>query len=203
KTIKLYIKKKTKKGINRKKELYASIVLTLIFFAGTIIKVPPFQSVMDLGEYFTESWEKKEEFAPMPHTEEMTISELSEKVISLSPEQIKMKFTDKGIVVDDNKTLKEIGKENNISPFDLYKIISVKEKNKLKSDGSFQPGRGIGRKTMNEIADMLMINVDRILLYLKETGIDVSGEDIFRDVAKKEKLTPRELMDKIYQIKNK
>ncbi|MEN8155102.1 MAG: DUF4405 domain-containing protein, partial [Acidobacteriota bacterium] len=45
KTIKLYIKKKTKKGINRKKELYASIVLTLIFFAGTVIKVPPFQSV--------------------------------------------------------------------------------------------------------------------------------------------------------------
>ncbi len=203
KVIIAYLRKKSIQGINRKKELIASSLVVFFLFFGTLFKVQPLQGIMDIGEYFTESWENKDESAPMPHTEDMTITELSDQVIHLSPELILNKLTDRGIRTGDNKTLKEIGKENKISPFDLYKIISRNEKKKVRSAGSFQAGRGMGRKTLEEIAGISGIDIDRVLSGLKEAGIDASGKDVFRDVAKRGKLTPRELMEKLNQIKSK
>ncbi len=88
-----YFKKKKQRGLNRKKELIASSAIILISFFGTISKTPPFQSVMDIGEYFTESWESKDQEAPMAHTEaidrEIIIDNLklfrSQKHLFLSP----------------------------------------------------------------------------------------------------------------------
>lgn len=70
-----YIKTKAAKGIHMKREFRVSLVLILLIFFGTLFSIPPFKTVMDVGEYFTESWEKKEQQAPMPHTEAMTIKE--------------------------------------------------------------------------------------------------------------------------------
>ena len=51
-----YLKSKAKTGLNRKREFFISTALVLLFFFGVIFSVPPFKSVMDFGEYLTESW---------------------------------------------------------------------------------------------------------------------------------------------------
>ena len=56
---------------------------------------------MDMGEHFKESWEKKDQGAPMPHTEAMTIAELSEQVVKLTAQEIMKKLRSDNIIVKD------------------------------------------------------------------------------------------------------
>ena len=88
-----YLKSKTKTGLNKKWEFYLSTLLTLVFFFGTIYSIPPFKSVIDLGEHLTASWEKVEEEPPIPHAELLTLTELAEQLKLSSVEEITRKLT--------------------------------------------------------------------------------------------------------------
>jgi len=192
-----YIKKKTSTHLNMKKEMIFSVILSLVFFFGTMYEIPPFQTVMDFGEYLTESWEQKEDKAPMPHTESLTLKELSEKVFEkLTPAQLADKLKNAGIKgVSIDKTLAEIGKENDKAPFELYKIISSNEKTKKQDFSSLLvPGSGIGRKTLKEVADIAGQDVNYFVSKLKEKGIEATPEDKIKDLASKSNLTPIEFM---------
>jgi hypothetical protein len=192
-----YIKKKTSTHLNMKKEMFISVVLSLVFFFGTMYQVPPFQTIMDFGEYLTESWEQKDSQAPMPHTESLTLTQLSQKVFdNLSPNQIVNKLIKAGIKgVSVDKTLAEIGKENEKSPFELYKIISSNEKAKQQDFSSLLvPGSGIGRKTLKEVASIAGQDVNSFILKLKAQGIEATKDEKIKDLASKSDLTPIEFM---------
>ena len=127
-TLLSYLKNKTSGGFQMKRELIAGVVLTIVLFFGTIFSIPPFKTIVDVGEYFTESWEKKEQRAPVAHTEALSIKELSKQVVAMSPAAIMQKLRDKSIAVEDaDQTLKEIGEKNNMSPYEIYKMISEGE----------------------------------------------------------------------------
>jgi thermostable 8-oxoguanine DNA glycosylase len=174
----------------------ASIILVFIVYFGTIYNIQPFKAVMDLGTYTSESWEKKEQSAPIPHTEAMTIVELSEKIVKLTPEEIKEKLNKKGISVKDNKkTLDEIGRENNISPFEVYKIITANSEVKKMNANSLKAGSGFGRKTLEDVADILKIDVKVLLERLKNIGVKANEQEKIKDIAEKSNKTPIEIID--------
>jgi len=52
-----------KGGFNLKKEFAVSAVLTFIIFAGTLLYIPPFSTIMDLGATAKHSWEKNSDVA--------------------------------------------------------------------------------------------------------------------------------------------
>lgn len=191
-----YLKKKAVKGFHRKGEMLASLILILVLIFATGFGLPPFKNVMDLGEYFTESWEKSEERAPMPHTESLTVKELSEKVVNLSPEKILQRLMDKGLKVENmDQTLKEIGASNKLSPFEIYKLIVENADIKKEKLNTFQPGTGFGRKSLAEVADILKKDVTDLLKILKENGIDAQDTDLLKDVAKKLKKKPIDVVE--------
>lgn len=195
-----YLKKKAAGvGLHRKKELTISVVLTAAVFFGTLFSIPPFKTVMDIGEYFTESWEKKEEQAPMPHTEALSIKELSEKLINMKPQEIMKKLEKKGIrVTGPEQTLKEIGEANRISPFEIYKIISEnEEKKKVSVDSLLQKGSGLGRKTLSEVAVILDRDVATLIEQLKKAGIQADEDERIKNIANRAGITPFELVESL------
>jgi hypothetical protein len=191
-----YIKRKTVKGIQKRWEMLSSLILMAVLVFATASNVPPFKNVIDLGEYFTESWENKDERAPMPHTESLTVKELSEQVVQLSPEQILQRLRQKQIKAESiDQTLKEIGQNNDLSPFEIYTIIV--EKAELRQDklNSLKPGTGFGRKTLEEIAEILQQDVRELIKKLKDAGIEAQGSDRLKDVAAKLKKRPIEVVE--------
>lgn len=191
-----YFKKKSKDGINRKKELVASLILIIAGYFGTIYEIQPFKAVMDLGEYASESWEKKEEAAPMPHTEAMTIIELSEKVVKLKPVQIIEKLKKSNIIVkDDKQTLDEIGRANKITPFEVYNLIVKNTEIKKTSSNSLKTGSGFGRKTLSDIAIILKTDIKTLIDKLKASGIEANKDDKIRDIADIARKSPLEIID--------
>lgn len=130
-----YLKSKSKKGINRKKELFFSVIIILILFLGTFFKIPPFSSIMDFSETLAGSWEEKEKAPPIPHAENLNITQLAESMTDLTEDQILNRLKNNNIKVDNmEQTLTEIGKKNDKSPSELYEIIIKYNKSNTGSD---------------------------------------------------------------------
>ncbi len=118
-----YIKNKLRKGFLFKKELAASLLLTVIVLVGTIGEIPPFSSIMKIGESIKLSWGKDIEKAPVPHAELMTL----DKVIDnhgLSSEEVAGNLEKHGVIaMDTDEILKSIARKNDLSPHELFQIM--------------------------------------------------------------------------------
>jgi len=172
-----YIKNKTKNGINKKKELYFSSILTILIFVGIIYSIPPFSSVMTFGEYLTESWENKGTEPPIPHAELLTLVELSEHLNSVSIEKIIRRLDEKKIKYNSTgENLSEIGILNNIPPIEIYNIITNKSHTGM-------AGSGMGRMTLEEFANDNNKDISKILEVLNKNGIKADKGQTLKDIA--------------------
>jgi len=173
-----YIKNKTKNGINKKKELYSSSILTILIFVGIIYSIPPFSSVMTFGEYLTESWENKETTPPIPHAELLTLVELSERLDSVSLEKIIRKLDEKKIKYNNTEEkLSEIGILNNLPPIEIYNIITSK------NSSTGMAGSGLGNMTLEKFASENNKDISKILEVLKKNGIKADKNQTLKDIA--------------------
>jgi hypothetical protein len=191
-----YFTSKAVTGLNKQKELLVSLVLIAVVFLGTYFNTQPFKAVIDFGEWTTESWETKDEQAPIPHAEALTIRELSAKYVQISADSILLVIHQKGLMADSvGQTIKEISELNNLTPAKLYSIIIPNSSNgsiKTENKSQFQ---GFGRKTMEEVAKELGKDVNTLIGILKKNGIDANPTDKLKEIAENAGKTPMEIME--------
>lgn len=187
-----YIRSKASAGFNKKFEFLFATLLIVIFFFGTFFSLPPFENVMTLGENLTNSWEKVEEKAPVPHAELLTLSELSFQLKMDSVEVLTRKLDNHKIKYENTtiQTLQEIGDANQMTPQEVYEIIS-------KPAGNAMQGSGVGRKTIEEFALELNKSVDEILETLAANNIKAEKGETLKTIGENNDVTPREVYELI------
>lgn len=123
-----YIVAKTHAGLSKPFEIFSILLLALLFGIGTHLKLQPFSTVIDFGESLSESWEEPQSRPPLPHTEKMTLREVSVRFTSgTSPESLREKLEMAGITVQSlDQTLESIGSENNTSAQRVYNLLDIK-----------------------------------------------------------------------------
>jgi len=185
-----YIKSKTKSGINKKKELAVSSGLTIIFFLGVVYAVPPLGYVADLRVYMTGVWEKDEQVAPVPHAEMLTINELAYQLKYGNVEEFSRKFTANGISFDntDKQSIQEIARINNTTPSEIYQKVT-------KKSGNEKPGAGMGKKTVENLAEETGKTVEEILKILSDNNIIAEKGQTIRQIGDNNHIAPKEIMD--------
>lgn len=136
-----YIVAKTHAGLGKPLELSGILLLALLIGIGTQLNVQPFSAVIDLGESLSASWEEPASRPPVPHTEKLTLREISIKfTMGTSPEELREKLEKQGFAIQSlDQTLESIGAENNASPEEVYKLLEIT------SPGKSGKGRGQGR----------------------------------------------------------
>lgn len=193
---------KIKGGLKRKQEAFATLLITIILLTGTILEIPPFQSIMDLGEYFKESWEKKEEVAPIPHAESLTIAEIS-KILNLDVETAQKRLNKAGIKkIGEKDALKDIAEKNQSSPFKIYQIIAGKtsqEKNSVNNNN--MGGKGIGRMKLEQICIRFTLDCNKIREIFRQKKIKYQEDQIFKEIADENGKSPKELWEMIQEAK--
>lgn len=193
---------KIKGGLKRKQEAFATLLITIILLTGTILEIPPFQSIMDLGEYFKESWEKKEEVAPIPHAESLTIAEIS-KILNLDVETAQKRLNKAGIKkIGEKDALKDIAEKNQSSPFKIYQIIAGKtsqEKSSVNSNN--MGGKGIGRMKLEQICIRFTLDCNKIREIFRQKKIKYQEDQIFKEIADENGKSPKELWEMIQEAK--
>ncbi|MCY1722600.1 DUF4405 domain-containing protein [Prolixibacteraceae bacterium Z1-6] len=183
-----YLKSKSGSGFNKKRELILSSLLVLVLFFGTVLSIPPFKTVMDLGEHFTGSWEKIEERAPVPHAEQLTLTELAHQMDLSSVDEITRKLNIHKIVFENTneQTLQQIAEQNNTTPIAIYEIISKKAANQMQ-------GSGVGRKTIEDFAAELNKPVDELISILEKNAIKAGPTETLRTIGENNNLPPRDV----------
>ena len=187
-----YLKAKTTEGLKSPKELFTSVLLFLLFGAGTYSVVQPFSAIIDFGNHISASWEQRDKQPPVPHAETMTLVELAlQPGLGGDAELLKTKLIQAGFTVTSvEETLAEIATSNSTTAEKLYQYIAPadSEKNTL-------PAEGLGRKTLQEIADAAGISASSLQLALRQKGIEAEPGMTLKAVADKNSIDMSELRE--------
>ena len=185
-----YLKTKTTEGLKSPKELFSSLLLFLLFGVGTYFVIQPFSAIIDFGNNISESWEQRDKQPPVPHAETMTLVELARQPgLGGNAELLKTKLDEAGFSVTSvDETLADIAVRNSTTAQKLYQYIAPAE-----SGNKTLPSEGLGRKTLQEIADDAAISVSSLQLALGQKGIEAEQDMTLKTIAEQNSLTMSEL----------
>ena len=189
-----YLKSKT--SILISKPSLVTIVIVILIAIGTILNLPPFKTVIDLGERIKDSWPKPSVSLPAFYTEFFDIKKMS-TLLGLTTEEVLKILNNEGIKVEsEEETLKEIAKRNKTSPAHIYQLLLKYSKNQTEVSagrgtgkggmgGSVREGggAGLGRITLKEICSQLEIDPKTCITILQNKGISATLDDRLRNIA--------------------
>jgi len=185
-----YLKSKTTEGLKSPAELLTIITLSCLFGIGTYYGIQPFSAVIKFGNTISDSWERREKQAPVPHAELMTLTQLAEQPgLGGDPDALKTKLEKAGLKVASQKqTLAEIAAANGMSAEKVYEFIAPAEPGEHKLQG-----QGFGKKTLKEIADEAGVSATSLQLALQQKGIEVKIDTPLKSIAEKNNMEMSEL----------
>ena len=190
-----YLKNRVQSGIRMKRELGTAAVLTAGIFSLTLFGVPPFSTVMELGEYLTNSWSNEQTEPPVPHAEELTVKEYA-AATGLELEPAMAHLTGNGIVgVDSLITMGELGELNQVTPKALSDLLIEIPATLEPDHAGGVAGVGYGRMTVAQIAGREGVETSVALERLLTAGIEAESGDNLRELADAHDLTPMEVVE--------
>ncbi len=189
-----YLKNSAKQVTLFKKELLIALAVNTLFVVGTLMGIQPFQGVLDVNEGIKTYWENEYGSPPYGHAEESSLQAFSKR-IGIPINKARTQLQEKDITITKNsQTLLEIAKQNGISPKVIYDIIKSKKSTSKTNISS------LGRKTLSDLAEMNVINLEKSLLFLKEKGINATPQSRIRKLANALETTPHELFNTLKML---
>lgn len=160
-----YLWDRAKHAYRLKRELTISIVLTLIIGVGTILAWPPFSTIMDWGEVFSNTWESSYSAV------------IDEHDSLLAGETDITDVIDSTVMDEDDSFLA-----------DEAGITDV-------NDSTIEKSGGWGRYTIAEICAQQNVTLEDALARLASYNIDADGEARIRTLADSNGYEPSEILD--------
>jgi len=185
-----YVKSKLQAGIRMKRELAAASLTGLAILAVSITGVPPFGTVMDVGEEIKNSWSTTASEPPVPHAELMTVAKLSETV-KIPTEKALVNLEKRGIKVSQpTMTVQQIADANKLTPQQVYQKIQSED---AKPKVNLAEGGGWGRMNVQQVCERFSVPLDAGVARLQAAGIDASPTTAIRELATSRGKTPIEI----------
>jgi len=120
-----YVVLKSRSGFRKSKEFVAAMLLMVLFFAGTIIEIPPFSSFFDLGESIGKTWEIDELKGPASHLENLSLERISNQYLETDVQEVIDKLHANQLIVQDkSQKLKDIAIANQLSPARIFSMLT-------------------------------------------------------------------------------
>jgi hypothetical protein len=175
-----YVKSRLRTGIRMKRELAAASLTGLAILAVSITGVPPFGTVMDVGEEIKNSWSTAASEPPVPHAELMTVAKLSETV-KIPTEKALVNLEQQGIkVAQPTMTVQQIAAANKLTPQQVYQKIQSED---AKPKVSLAEGGGWGRMNVQQVCERFSVPLDAGVARLQAAGIEAAPATAIRELA--------------------
>ena len=177
------------------REFNVALGLTIVFTIGTLVEAPPFQWVIDLNGYLKDEAAVKYGEPPYGHAELSSLKTFVKKQgFDLKESMASLKTA--GMKFDSEKqTLKDIARENNVSPQQVYIAMKpVPQAGKTKSlPGS--PPAGLGKMTVAQVVEKYNLDQSSAIQKLAGNGISAKSGDKMIKIAEKHQTTPFDLFE--------
>lgn len=187
-----YIKDNTKKITIFKKELLIALGLNILFVAGTLGGIQPFQSVLDLNDNIKSYWEREYGSPPYGHAEESSLQSFSKRIGVDAQKALELLKANNINVESSKQTLLDISKQNGIASKVIYDIIKPKQSSKSDDKVDF-----LGRRTLDELAGMNKISLEKSIKFLEKKGVKASADTRMKEAATELEITPYQLYEKL------
>jgi Domain of unknown function (DUF4405) len=182
-----YVKSKLQAGIRMKRELAAASLTGAAILAVSITGMPPFGTVMDIGEDIKNSWSTTASEPPIPHAELMTVAKLSETV-KIPAEKAMANLEKQGITVaQPTMTVQQVADENKLTPQQVYQKIQSDD---AKPKVSLAEGGGWGRMNVQQVCERFNVPLDAGVARLQAAGIEATASTAIRELATARGKTP-------------
>jgi hypothetical protein len=182
-----YFKSRLHAGIRMKRELAAAALAGAVILGVAITGVPPFGTVMDVGEDIKNSWSTSSSEPPIPHAELMTVAKLSETV-KIPAEKALANLEKQGIrVTTPARTVQQIADDNRLTPQQVYQRIQSED---AKPKVSLAEGGGWGRMNVQQVCERFNVPLDAGVARLQAAGIEATASAAVRELATARGRTP-------------
>jgi len=198
-----YFKSRVTRHLALRREWALALVLCTAVFAGTLVEIPPFSSLMSLNDGLKNSWEKSSERAPIPQAELLSLHELASQV-GVGLETMMANLKAGAIVVESPESVVgDLAHAHHLTPIQLYNI-AIGESGQRKGRpagigrgmrGGGGMGSGMGRKTLKQFCAEEGLDITTSLEKLRTAGMEADGEVTLRECAEKAGIRPHELAD--------
>jgi hypothetical protein len=186
-----YLKTKLGEGIRRRRELALSSAVVFTVLVLTIGGVPPFETVMTVGETLKNSWATSATEPPVPHAELWTLAQLA-GTAKIPLDQVLANLKQAGITpASAEVTLASLADDHKLTPQAVYKAAM---RDTTPAPIPLAEGGGYGLKTVREICEQIKVPVSTGLERLRQQGIEATPESNMRELATRAGKQPIDLV---------
>lgn len=205
KPIVLYLKNKSERVRVFTQEFNVALVLIIVFVIGTYVEIPPFATLIQISDELKGSAAKKYGEPPYGHAELSSLKAFAKKAgIDLKAGMTLL--SEAGYKVDnETQTLKEIARNNGVSPQQLYLAMIPASGGPSQYSGKkhLLPGTsvpGTGNLTLADFCSQYNLDVNVVIRSLQELNI-MSKEDMtIKKIAKANNMRPGDIYDRLKSI---
>ncbi|MEW5982931.1 MAG: DUF4405 domain-containing protein [Acidobacteriota bacterium] len=188
--LRAYLRTKLNEGMRMKREFAVASAISIAILTLTIAGVPPFSTVMDVGEEIKNGWAAPTNEPPIPHAEELTIAKLADTV-KVPIDRAWANLERHGVVIEDrNMTVGQIAERAGLTPQQVYQRIQSDD---AKSQVSVAASGGWGRKTVGQVCEQFNVPEEAGVARLRAAGFEASATTPIKDLAVAGGKTPFDL----------
>ena len=189
-----YLRSKLHEGLRMKRELLAASAVAVLILVFTLLSVPPFSSVMALGEDIKNSWSSTASEPPVPHAELLTIEKLAE-TMKIPVDAAMANLARQGIPADSPQvTVQQLATRYALTPQQIYQRIQGENAKPVINPAA---GGGWGRINVQQACERYGVPLDIGLQRLAAAGINATATMMIKDLATAQGKTPIDIANVI------
>lgn len=185
-----------------RRELVAGLVVTLLLAFGAIAAVPPFSHLFAFNAWVKEAWVAGPEHQPpFGHAEELSLAGFAKRT-NMDLAAATAALEARGVAfAGPQDSLGAIAKANGLSAMDLYMLIKPFERrtevpaagHTAETVETLFAGKGIGRRTVAEMAAEAGVDAGVAVARLEKAGIAADGRTL-RELADAHRMAPTDVL---------
>lgn len=184
-----YLKTRLHTGTSDRREFAAASLVAVAVLGLTLADVPPFSTVMAVGEWAKNSWAGSETEPPVPHAEGLTLAQLSDTT-EQPLDQLLSTLERAGVKgATAEVTVGALASQNSLTPQQLF----------VRSRTATTPlpvnvEAGLGRKSVQQVCEELGLDPAEGLRRLQAAGLEAKAEDTMKELASNHGRTPHDVL---------
>lgn len=186
---------RTEGGLNQLPQMLTALAIGAVIVLSAIFALPPLQWIMDLGAAAKGAWVTAPEYEPpFGHAEDLSLKAFCIRMDIDETAALEALRAAGFAVTDAREKLLEIAAANRTSPMKVYEVIKPLEQKPVQAlaAGPDMPvltadeieakygGMGIGRKTLDQICEMIGMEPVRAREILMATGIEIGPDETMK-----------------------
>lgn len=197
-----YIKNRAKKITVFTASFNVALLLSLYFTIGTLYNLPPMNYILQLGEHFTDTANQEYGEPPYGHAELSSLKMFCRKM-NIDVAEATKKLGDAEIKIESGReSIKDIAKNNKMTPQELYEIFKPVPKKKVEREAIFpeSPVPGFGKMTINAICQNYGLSSSEVVEALRKAGFAGEAGETVKGIAGKYDTNPMAIFEILHEV---